>query len=512
MRKHTSMKKIREVLRLSYELGLNQRQIAESAQISRSSVQDIQSRCKVAKLKWPLSEEDTDEKLSEIIFPKTYKRDFNENMTPDWSKVHKELKIKGVTRQLLWIEYKEENQQGYQYTQFCEKYREWEKLHRLSMRQNHTAGEKMFLDFSGLTVPYVDSQTGEVKKAEIFLAVLGASNYTFAYAVKNQTIPSWIHAHTKAFDYFGGTSLILVPDNLKSAVQKTCRYEPDLNPTYREFAKYYGVAIIPARPYKPKDKSKVEVAVQIAQRWILAKLRKRTFYSIIEINDAVQPLLEELNHKKMRHLGSSRKELFEEYEKKELKKLPSEHFEIYEWKKAKVNIDYHVQFETNYYSVPHILIHKDIELRITKNMVEIYHSNKLVVLHKRDARIGKYSTIKEHMPQAHQKHIEWTPERILGWASSIGEFTKKCFVIIIARYAHPEQGFRSCLGILRLGKQYSDFRLEAACTRAVVTNQVSFKSIKNILKNSLDKIKIEPVSTEPINANHENIRGSEYYN
>jgi transposase len=511
MREHTSMKKIREVLRLTYELGLNQRQVAESVCISRTSVQEIQARCKVAKLQWPLGEEDTDEKLSEILFPKTYEKDPEKKIIPDWSNVHKELKMKGVTKQLLWIEYKEENQQGYQYTQFCGKYREWEKLHRLSMRQNHIAGEKMFLDFSGLTVPYVNHQTGEIKKAEIFLAVLGGSSYTFSYAVENQTIPNWIHAHTKAFDYFGGSSLILVPDNLKSAIQKTCRYEPDLNPTYREFAKHYGVAVIPARPYKPKDKSKVEVGVQVAQRWILAKLRKRTFYSILEINDAIQPLLEELNDKKMRHLGSSRKELFEQYEKKELKNLPSEHFEIYEWKNAKINIDYHVQFETNYYSAHHGLVHKDVELRITKNVIEIYHSNKLVALHKRSFQIGKYSTLKGHMPMPHQKHVEWTPERILNWASGIGVNTTKCFGIIIARYPHPEQGFRSCLGILRLAKQYSEYRLEAACTRAVVSSQVSFKSIKNILKTSLDKVKIKEEPMENISINHENIRGSDYY-
>lgn len=512
MREHTSMKKIREVLRLTYGLGLNQRQVSEGAGVSRATVQEIQGRAKVAKLGWPLNAEYTDKKLSELLFPKTYEKNPDKKVIPDWSYVAKELKQKGVTKQLLWVEYKEENPQGYQYTQFCAKYREWLKINRLSMRQNHIAGEKMFIDFSGLTIPYTNQRTGEIKKAEVFLAVLGGSSYTFAYAVENQTIPCWIYAHIKAFDYFKGTSLILVPDNLRSAVQKTCRYEPDLNPTYREFAKHYGVAVIPARAYKPKDKAKVEVAVQIAQRWILAKIRKFTFYSLHEINEAIKPLLEELNNKKMRSINSSRLELFEQYERKSLKSLPNEHFELYEWKKAKVNIDFHIQFANHFYSAPCEMVNKDVELRITKNTIEVYSDNKLIALHKRSSLIGKYSTLKEHMPQSHQKHIEWTPERILSWASAIGESTKKCFSIIIERCPHPEQGFRSCLGILRLGKNYSEIRLEAACTRALLSNQVGFKSIKNILKNNLDKIKISDDQIETINLHHENVRGSDYYN
>jgi len=512
MREHTSMKKIKEVLRLTHELGLNQREIAESVCISRSTVQEIQNRAKIAKLIWPLNDSETEEALSELLFPKSYERSPSKKITPNWAYIHKELKLKGVTRQLLWIEYKEDNPSGYQYSQFCDKYRNWEKKHRISMRQNHVAGEKMFIDFSGLTVPYINSCTGEVKKAEIFLAVLGGSSYTFACALEDQKIANWIHGHIKAFQFFKGTSHILVPDNLKSGVNKACRYEPDLNPTYREFAKYYGVAVIPARAYKPKDKAKVEVGVQVAQRWILAKLRKNIFYSIQEINEAINPLLQKLNSKNMRHLGSSRQELFEQYEKKFLKELPQEQFEIYEWKKAKVNIDYHVQFESNYYSVPCELVHKDIELRITKNTIEIYLSNKLIAIHKRIFLAGKYSTITEHMPQSHQKHIEWTPEKMLDWASSKGESVKKCFDIIISRYPYPEQGFRSCLGILRLGKQYSEIRLEAACLRAIISNQVSFKSIKNILKNNLDKLKIPEIQKEVININHGNIRGSDYYN
>ena len=512
MRKHTSMKKIREVLRLTNELGLNQREISDSLCIPRSTVQDIQIRSRVANISWPLTDEQSDEQLSEILFPKSYERDPSKKSLPDWSYIHKELRLKGVTRQLLWIEYKEENPNGYQYSQFCDKYREWEKSHRLSLRQNHIAGEKMFLDFSGLKIPYLNSKTGEVRHAELFVAVLGGSSYTFAYAVEDQKISNWLKGHMKAFDYFRGCSLILVPDNLKSGVQKACRYEAELNPTYREFAKHYGLAVVPTRTYKPKDKAKVEVGVQVAQRWILAKLRKQLFYSIQDINEAIFPLLEALNHKKMKHLNVSRYELYEQYEKNQLKPLPKEHFELYEWRKAKVNIDYHVQFECNYYSVPCHYVHKNVEIRITTNTIEIYLSNKMIAVHKRLFLVGKYSTYKEHMPQSHQKHVEWTPERMLKWASNIGVSTKTCFEIMISRTQHPEQGFRSCLGILRLDQQYSNLRLENACLRALNTDQVSFKSVKNILKNNLDKIIITETKKNVINIEHENIRGSDYYN
>lgn len=511
MRKTTSMKKIRELLRLIHE-GLSQRKAATCACISRTAAQDILFKARFHKLNWPLDESYTDEVLYNILYKKNSDKNLINKKNPNWQEVQKELLKKSLTLKLLWMEYKEEFPDGYQYTQYCDMFRKWKQSTRISMKQNHIAGEKSFIDFSGNTIPYIDIKTGENKKAEIFLSVLGASNYTFAYAIPDQTISNWIHAHIKAFEFFGGTTKILIPDNLKSAVTKACRYEPDLNSVYMDFAQHYGVAIVPARARKPKDKSKVEVAVQIAERWILARLRKVAFYSIIEINEAIVPLLEFMNEKPMKHINSSRRDLYEKYEKPVLGKLPQEPFEIYLWKKSKVNIDYHVEFERHYYSVPYILIHKEVEIRVTKNLVEIYHSNKKIVAHKRSFSIGKHTTIAEHMPSQHQKHAEWTPERMLNWAESVGPCVKECFDIIINKAAHPEQGFRSCLGILRLGKVYNNKRLEDACFRAINCGHVSYKTVKNILSNNLDKISLPKKEDEPTNLQHENIRGQNYYN
>lgn len=510
MRKKISMKKIRELLRLVHE-GLSQRKAASCACISRTSAQRILLKAASRNLSWPLDEKYTDEILNDLLFKKEELENTHNKINPDWAEVQKELLKKGLTLKLLWTEYREESPNGYQYTQYCEMFRRWKKSHRLTMRQTHVAGEKSFIDFSGNTVPYIDRLTGEFKKSEIFLSVLGGSSYTFAYAVPDQTSQSWIHAHIKAFEFFGGTTKILIPDNLKSGVKKACRYEPDLNPLYRDFAQHYGVAIVPARVRKPKDKSKVEVAVQVAERWILARLRKITFYSVAEINEAIIPFLKLMNEKVMKHIGSSRKDLYEKYEKPILGKLPQEPFEIYIWKKAKVNIDYHVEFERHYYSVPYSFIHKEVEIRVTKDMVEIYNSNKKIITHKRSYLLGKHTTITEHMPSQHQKHAEWTPQRMLGWAESVGPCVKECFDIIINKSAHPEQGFRACLGILRLGKVYNNKRLEDACLRSITYGHVSYKTVKNILANNLDKIKIQKREEEPTDLQHENIRGASYY-
>lgn len=510
MRKTTSMKKIRELLRLVHE-GLSYRKAATCACINRESAREILQKAEANNLSWPLDESYTDEVLNNIIFKKNISKEINPKKSLNYVEIQKELLKKGLTLKLLWTEYKEENPDGYQYTQYCEMYSRWKKSNRFSMRQNHIAGEKMFIDFSGVTVPYIDLSTGEVKKAEIFLSVLGGSSYTFAYAVPDQTIPSWIDAHIKSFNFFGGTSQILIPDNLKSAIKKTCRYEPDLNPVYRDLAQHYGVAVIPARVRKPKDKSKVEVAVQVAERWILARLRKITFYSVNDINTAIIPLLKIINEKKMSLSGISRREIYEQCEKHLLKKLPTEHFEIYLWKKGKLNIDYHIEFEKHYYSAPHTLLHKELEARGTKDIVEIYHDGIRVALHKRSFVLGKHTTEPKHMPPQHQKHVEWTPERMLEWANSIGPCVKECFDIIINRCLHPEQGFRSCLGILRLAKIYSNNRLEDACLRSINSGYVSYKSIKNILSNNLDKIPFHKKEEEEINLQHENIRGSKYF-
>jgi len=515
MRKTTSMKKIRELLRLVYECGLSQRKASTCANLSRTTAQEILARATLHKLNWPLPPEMSDEDLDNILFSKNIENNSQDKKIPDWQEVQRELLKKGLTLRLLWIEYKEEYPTGYQYTQYCDMYSKWRKSKRLSMRQNHVAGEKTFIDFAGVTMPYVNFSTGEVKKAQIFISVLGGSSYTFVYAVPDQTVGSWIHAHIKAFDFFGGASQILVPDNLKSGVIKACRYEPELNAVYRDFAQHYGVAVIPARARKPKDKPKAEVAVQIAERWIISVLRKHIFHSIAEINEAIIPLLYIINTKKMRHIGFSRLELYEKYEKQALKKLPPEHFEIYFLKKAKVNIDYHIEFERHYYSVPYKLAHKNVEIRVTKDLVEIYYSNQKVCLHKRAYLPGKPTTIPEHMPPAHQHQAEidaWTPERVYQWAESIGLSVKECCKIIIERCEHPQQGFRSCLGVIRLAKTYTNKRLEGACLRALIHGHVGLKTIRNILVKKLDNLDLPKHEESFINIDHENIRGASYYN
>lgn len=509
-----SMRKIKEVLRLKFEVGLPNRQIARSCSINHSTVADYLYRASAAGLRqWPLPADLDDAGLEERLFPAQTRPPRQPRQAVDWAAIHEELQSqKHVTLQLVWQEYKQSNPDGYQYSRFCELYRRWADKLDLVLRQEHRAGEKLFVDYAGDTVPVVDSKTGTITQASIFVAVLGASNYTYAEASWNQDLGSWIRSHVRALEFLAGSPALLVPDNCKTAVLHPCRYEPDLNPTYQEMAVHYGMAVIPARVRKPRDKAKVEAGVLLVERWILAALRKRTFFSLADLNQAITELLDRLNHRPFRKLQGSRAERFEKIDRPALRPLPAETYQFAEWKKARVNIDYHIEVERHYYSVPYALIHRELDVRYTAMTVEIFHRGQRVASHARAYKIGGHTTIDAHRPKSHQRYLEWTPERVVRWASTIGPFTAALIDQILQSRRHPEQGFRSCLGILRLGKTYGSERLEAAATRACNLRACSYQSVKSILHTGLDRqLALEPPPDRaPIE--HANIRGTDYFN
>ena len=503
------MRKIQDVLRLHNVAGLSARAIARSLNISRDSVSRIISQAKGANLPWPLPADLDDLKLEALLFPRAQGRP-KSYAEPDWNTVHLELRKKGVTLQLLWQEYKAEHLQGYQYSQFCEHYRRWKKKLHLSMHQEHRAGEKVFVDYAGPTVPYIDRETGELLQAQIFVAVLGASSYTFVEAQPSQKLESFIGGHTRAFQFFGGIPALIVPDNLKSAVNEADRYEPTVNATYLEMASHYSTAVMPARPRKPKDKPHAEAGVLLAERWILAVLRKRQFFSIAEINEAISELLKRLNEKPFQKLEGSRKSLFERLDKPALRQLPPTPYEFATWHIAKANIDYHISVNRAYYSVPYALVGQRVDVRMTQNVVEIFFRGKRVASHRRTNYKGEYMTEPSHRPKAHQKHAEWTPSRLIAWGNGIGPNTGILVERILATRKHPEQGYRSCLGLLSLSKQYSNVRLEGAVLRALSIGAISYRSVKSILQKGLEQTTLSFETSEPT-PTHENIRGADYY-
>jgi transposase len=506
-----TMRKTKEVFRLKFDCQLSNRKIAESCLIARSTVAEYLFRFQQAALSWPLPEAMDDARLEELLFPPTVLPPSIERPLPDWLYIHSELRRKGVTLSLLWQEYKAQHPTGYQYSQFCYWYRQWAKKIDPVMRQEHRAGEKLFVDYAGMTIPVYDHQAAKAREAQIFVAVLGASNYCFAEATWTQSLPDWIASHARAFAYFGGVPWIVVPDNLKTGITKACFYEPDINPTYLDMANHYGTAVIPTRVRKPKDKAKVETGVQIVERWILARLRDRQFFGLHSLNQAITLLLAELNQKPFQKLPGNRKSLFEALDRPALKPLPAYPYQYAEWKKARVNIDYHIEVDRHYYSVPHQLIQKQLDVRITTNTLECFYKNKRVASHIRSCQQGRHTTVKEHMPKSHQKWAEWTPQRFIHWAGKIGPQTVQLIENILNSRRLPQQGFRSCLGVLRLAKSYGDQRLEAACKRAVAIGGTSYRSVESILKHNLDQKPLidETAAVAPIS--HINIRGAHYY-
>lgn len=506
-----SMRKVREILRLRWVLGKSVRTTAQSVGVSVGAVSQTTTRAKLVGLTWattgPLSDDELDERL---YGPRGGGRD---RPKPDLVWIHLERKKVGVTLELLHLEYLEQHPDGYRYTTFCDLYRQWLKKHRLSMRQVYRGGEKLLVDYSGKRPSVVDPKTGEVTEVELFVGVLGASNLTYAEATESQKSPAWIASHIHTFEYIGGVPGALVCDQLKSGVIEACRYEPKAQRTYTEMAAHYGTAILPARPGKPRDKAKAEAGVLVAQRWILARLRNERFFSLTALNERIAELLEELNDRPMRRYGGvSRRQLFEQLDRPALSPLPTERFTYAVWHDAKVNIDYHAEYEKHFYSVPFSLVHELVEVHATAMTVEIFHRNQRVTSHVRSYVPGKFTTKPEHMPKSHRDHAEWTPSRLIAWAGKIGTHTKALLEAILDDRPHPEQGYRSCLGIMRLEKRYGAERLDAACRRAVIVRARSYKHVARILKNGLDAQPLpNEVPHDESRPTHEHVRGSGYY-
>ena len=508
------MRKLKEILRLRFEAGLSYRQIAAAAQVSVGVAAKYVAQAEQAGLTWPKTSNLDETALARLLgqaadVPARLCR----YAAPDGMAMHQALKKKGVTLQLLWEEYCTAHpDNAYRYAQFCVHYRQYRDSLVRSLRQNHRAGEKLFVDYAGQTVPIVEGGTGEIHPAQIFVAVLGASNYTYAEATWTQQLPDWIASHVRAFTFMDGVPEIVVPDNLKSGVARACRYEPELNPTYAEMAAHYGVAVIPARPYKPKDKAKVEVGVQIVERWILARLRHQTFFSLAALNGAIQELLKHLNDRPFKKLPGCRRAAFEALDRPALKPLPATPYEYAQWKKARVNIDYHIEIAGHYYSVPHALVKRELDVRITTTVIECLHQGKRVASHARRQQRGAHTTVAEHMPKAHQKHLDWSPGRFLNWALAIGPATRDIVHWQLTHKPHPEMGYRACLGLLNLARRYGQPRLEAACRRAIHIGSPTRKSVVSILEQNLDQQPLPAAIPAPAALPaHANVRGPEYY-
>jgi transposase len=506
------MRKIKEVLRLK-SLGLTQRQIARSCSIGQSTVSEYVKAAEAARLQWPEVSGWDEARLAAALLPRpTGEAKPGRQTEPDFASIRAELqKDKHLTLLLVWEEYRAQNPEGYHYSRFCELYQRWRRKQEVVLRQEHRAGEKLFVDYAGRTIPVQSPTTGEVSKAQLFVAVLGASSYTYAEATWTQGLGEWIGSHIRTFEFFDGVTEIVVPDNLKSGVTRTCRYEPGVNLTYEEMAHHYGVAVIPARVGKPRDKAKVEAGVLLAERWILAVLRKRTFFSLGEVNEAIAELTLRLNERPFRKREGSRKTLFETLDRPALKPLPIERYQYGEWKTVRVNIDYHVECDRHWYSVPYQLTQQEVELRATTSTVEIFHKGIRVASHVRSHEPHRHTTTHEHRPKAHQRYLEWTPSRIVEWSAKIGPATAQVVDRILAANRHPEQGFRSCLGIIRLGDKYPHSRVEAAARRAVAFNVCSYQSLKAILDNHLDGQAPEPARDPQPPIDHPNLRGPDYY-
>ena len=522
-----SMRKIREVLRLTHELGLSVRQVKAATGVGKTAVSEYVSRAKVVGITWPIPAEISDAELERRLFTPAGFHAGPTKSLPDWTKVHEELKRRGVTLMTLWEEHRGECADGHGYSRFCELYSEWRKCLSPTMRQTHVAGDKLFVDWAGDTVDIIDPMTGEVHEAHLFIAALGASSYTYAEARWTETLPDWIGAHVNALDFLGGVPKAAVPDNLKAGITKPSRYEPGINRTYQDLADHYGFVVLPARVRRPRDKAKVEAAVGIVSRFVLGKLRNRRFFSLVELNDAVRDCITQINAKVMKRLKQSRNDLFSSLDRPALKGLPSERYQYAEWKRCTVAPDYHVEVDDHYYSTPFGLLRETVvpqarlqhDARFTDATVEVFHKGSRIASHVRSRVAHKHSTTPEHMPSCrrraahdgHRRYAEWSPARMLREAEKIGPATIALFEAIMKAKPHPEQGFRSCLGILSLVKSYGPERVEAAAKRGNDIRATTYGSIKSILQNGLDRAFAKPSTPDASPIRHTNIRGRGYY-
>lgn len=510
-----AMRRTREMLRLKLLLGRSNRDVARSVGASPSSVSMTMKRARRAGLtNWAEVEPLTTDELDARLYHRPRPEE-GERPRPDPVWIHTERqKRKGITLELLHHEYLTAHPGGLGYTRFCDIYREWLGRRKLTMRQVHRAGEKTFVDYSGQTVDIIDRRTGEVREAEVFVAVLGASNYTFAEATWTQKLPDWTASHVRACEYFGGVTEVWVPDQLRSAVSGPHAYDPEINPTYHDLGRHYGAVIMPARPAKPQDKAKVEIGVQVVQRWILARLRNEQFFSLAEVNTRIRALLEELNHRPMKaYGGQSRRERFDLLDRPTLQRLPIDRFVYADWTKAKVNIDYHVDVGRHLYSVPYTLVGRRVDVRISAESVEVFHKGRRVAAHQRSRQVGQFTTVPDHMPLAHRQHAEWSPSRLIRWGESIGPATGALITDILQTRRHPEQGYRRCLGILRLAKRYGKDRLEAACARAMLVGIRRVRQVEGMLRHGLDRLGTAGLTGDEAQPaiDHDNVRGPDYY-
>jgi transposase len=499
-----SVRKIRDVLRLKSEAQLSDRQIAAVLGSARSTVQECLRRARVAGLSWPLPEDADDEALWGRLYPRAPEPPAYP--APDFARIQSELAHKGVTRMLLWGEYKAQHPDGCQYSAFCRDYERWLGRQDAVMRFEHTPGDKLFVDYAGKTMAVIDRHTGEVQVAQVFVAALGASHYTYVEASLTQSVADWLAAHVRALEYFGGVPAAIVPDNLKSGVLRACRYEPDLNPSYQDFAEHYGVAILPARVRKPRDKAKVEVAVQGIERWILAPLRHQSFFSLADLNQALRVELERYNERPLSREAGTRRSRFQQLDQPALRALPQRPYEYATWKRAKVFLDYHIEFERRYYSVPYRLIGKSVDLRITRHVIEVYYRGQCVARHLRASGTRRFITEATHRPERHRAVLELSHERLLERAEAVGTATAALLREQVSRRAHPDEALRACLGILRLAHDFSAAALEQACQRALELRTYSYRAVRTLI--------ITPAAAPPVPAapsTHENVRGARYF-
>ena len=504
------MRQIRETLRLHLQAELSYNEVGRTLKISKSVVGKYVSMARAAGVTWEIAQTLGDEALEARLYRPAVPR-ASHQLAPDFAAVHQELKRPGVTLMLLWEEYAQSNPLAYKYTSFCVKYREFAKRQLRSMRQVHIAGEKLFVDYAGSAVPITCAATGEISQAQIFVATLGASNYTFACATPRQTTEDWIGAQVLALEFIGGAPRLIVPDQTRSLIKTPHRYDPEPNRTYEEFARHYGCAVLAARPAHPRDKPKVEGSVLLVQRWILARLRNRRFFSLAELNRAIAELLLDLNNRPFKKLPGCRRSAFLSIDAPALRPLPTARFVISRFKAAKVNIDYHVEYEGHYYSVPHRLVGTKLDLRVTGPLLECFASNQRVAGHPVSTVRGGFTTTPDHMPASHRAHLEWTPAKLITWGQRIGVSTAAVVTWQLEHRPHPEQGYRACLGLLALVRRYSAERLEAACTRAMAIRAPNLRSVTNILKSGLDSQPSRFAATDSPVIEHENVRGADYY-
>lgn len=511
-RKKLPMRKITEVLRLDAE-GLSQRDVAAGVGVSKTTVQEYLLRARAAGLSWPLPPEMTDEVLEAALFPAPVP--VAGRPVPEWRAVHRELKRRDyhVSLRLLWLEWKADNPDGMGYSQFCDRYRGWLGSQDVVMRLAYGGGERMFVDFSGDKAPaWTDPVTGEVHRDEVFVAVLGASGMLYAEATRGQDSESWLAAHVRAWEAYGGVAEITVPDNLKAGVAKACNYDPELNPAYLELARHFHTVVLPARSYKPRDKAAVEAGVLAVERWVLAPLRNRTFHSRAELNGAIAVKVAELNARAFRGEPTSRAELFAELEQPHLRPLPAGRFELPRWRKATVHIDYHVDGgDGHFYSVPYRHVRQKVEVRVTASTVEVLKGGVRIASHAREHSRRRYVTDADHMPASHRAHLEWTPQRLIDWAATVSGSTAALVEALLESRPHPEHAYRASLGIMSLARRYGPDRLDAACAPALAAGAVSYSSVKSILAEGLDRLPLPGAEPAPPPPDHDNLRGAGYY-